>query len=407
MTRTINTVNIFVFTFVLILVITCLIIYRILNPEYDSIKYNYTSFPKISPVDVKYNNTTANLCKDVIQKCNPSDKNSCDMCNSGEYECTSVDANESSVINGVKLTEGNWCLPKGKKELGCGTYTGRAVWSDVDGEKKWTCVCLYPDLFAGNDCNTQLACRDYSTNASNIDQTGNVLISDDGEIWNPLDPNFIPKESSPYVKDKDNNPIYKCLCTGNSDITPYKFVRLPEDPYRCHLDPCDTRYHLGGLDLQKGECICTNISPNLYSHSNVNGLCYLQTEFCNWDDDKQTCKCSENSSVQLCNSNFMNRENVTSICNDNPGGSYCSNPCSSCVKENSGNPVKIVNNNGTICNCNCKSGYNGINCESTCFTKGKRVDGHSKTSVCCSNSIKRTRKYDPNTGKYYNYYSCN
>src|SRR3990167_6337716 len=50
-----------------------------------------------------------------------------------------------------------------ENDPGCNLYTGRAIWSDTGSfttrpGQKWTCICLYPDLFGGPGCNVQFTC---------------------------------------------------------------------------------------------------------------------------------------------------------------------------------------------------------------------------------------------------------
>lgn len=388
--------HVFVFIVTFLITLFMIIFYQLIKPEYLSPQYNFSPFPTVKPTDIPDADVAnTRLCTDTIKECDPNI--GCAMCGDN-FECTVVDKNENVIVNGKKVSAGNWCLPKGKNSKGCGTYTGRSVWSERTSggttEQQWSCVCLYPDLFGGDTCLTPLACRD--TSITSTDQSKNVLKSSDGHVWDPNDPNFDPKGRSPYDKDKDGKPLYSCSCDTNNDIPAgVKFVKLPNDPYRCHAEPCTKDHQIRLWDDKMKMCNC-EADPDLqgyFAHSNVTGQCLVAN--CQWDSKNNKCKCGENEVSLTCESDTMKRTSYTDSnkCPNNPGGSYCSNPCQrpdgKPLCQNGGVPCfgTWVNGScvpgGSKCTCLCPDTANGEFCEQPCLPKGNSVD-KDKANLCCS-----------------------
>lgn len=394
--NTINTLNIFIFIVTFIISLLIIILYNLIKPQFTKPVYNFTPFPTIEPTNIPNDNIENNKsCSSKLYKCDP--KFGCVTCTDGDdYECTPVSQSENVVVNGTKVEPGYWCLPKGKKELGCGTYTGRAIWSEQNGKQQWKCVCLYPDLFGGDNCLTQLACQDVSNPGY---QSDNMLQNrKTGNIWNPNDPNFDPENTTPYDIDENGDPLYVCQCNQNKDESnKVKFVNLPGDPYRCHLEPCTPEHTLKMWNSETGLCDCTSngLTSDQFVHSNVTGQCLNQSDFCTWDDDKNQCKkCGQNSVVATCESNTMKRNSYTDEpCPKNPGGSYCKFPC----QGPGGQPYCENGGVGTIvdgkCKCQCiNSGgacFSGDKCEKSCLLDGITVNDQNESYKCCS---KKTRQ---------------
>lgn len=407
----INTVNIFIFLTTIFLMVIFLSIFKILDPEYNVPKYNFAPFPGVKPEDLDSSGLSKNTnCLDDFRQCDPGI--GCGMCGDDKFQCTIVSANENVMVNGKKIGPGYWCLPSGKEEVGCGTYTGRAIWSEINGEQKWKCVCLYPDLFAGNDCNTQVACRDNSDpKYQYVDQRMNKLISSDGHVWDPSDPKFDTKGRTPYDKKSDGSPMYTCSCNPSSNLS---YISLPSDPYRCHLNPCDP-YHMNIVksdgtnmnmwDENAKKCDCKKIQQGMYAHSNVTGQCLLAGPYCRgnaWDDDTQTCKCDadQGSSIATCKTDKMVRSSYTQgdCPPDNPVGSYCFNPCSKCNES----PNTVGQVNGDKCDCNCLPNRQyGLdktkNCAPYCLIRGP-LSGE-KVNKCCGKPIQECNK-EPSASGY-------
>ena len=397
----IPTISLFVFILTFILVLFLIIFYQIIKPDFMKKQYNFSPFPTIKPTDIPdYDIGQSRVCTDVIKACDPVI--GCGMC-SDQFECTGVSDKENVVVNGQKLAAGNWCLPKGKNSLGCGTYTGRAVWSErATGdsmEQKWSCVCLYPDLFTGDSCTKQIACKDRNISDP---QTENLLKSSDGHIWNPNDQNFNPQGKTPYDRDSNGNPLYTCDCNANNDTDGVKFVQLPNDPYRCHAEPCTADHKNKLWNKDQKMCNCSAIKDINYVHSNVTGQCLIAP--CEWDHDKNQCKCDgDTGSISLtCESDTMKRPSYTdpNPCPLNQGGSYCKNPCEDKC-QNSGIPCvgtwqgDNCIRGGTECNCKCSdtgiSHRSGKYCENECVKDGTKITSEFKKEQCCNGTHSTTK----------------
>lgn len=369
----------------------------VLMLAYDSVKpihsvsNNFIPFLETFPDldELKYPN-----CK-RLTRCDSS--GGCGSCGSmsntdsnSNFTCSTVNEDEKVFFNGAKVPPGRWCLPRGKERVQCGIHTGRAVWSESKG---WECVCLYPDLFGGKNCNTVLACK--SPRAPNNRQINNVLSNKNtGEIWDPLNPPA--GNSTPYDTDSEGNPLYICRCDSTGVK---KFVNLPGDPYRCHLEPCSDEHEIPFFNMNIRKCDCTagGLVNNEYAYSNVTNKC-VRTPQCAWNDKKNMCMCPEGQVAQTCNSLTMARiDNTAPDCPAIPGGSFCNNPCEGyCLNDGIG---RIE---GTKCTCTCPEHpdieFHGDRCDDACMKDGVT----NPTKRCCS-GIKH-RKFagrGPYTTAYY------
>lgn len=363
----ISLVEIFVFIFVFIVLILLFVLYDVIKPNIFGQKYNIVPLPSIFPDNVPDTDiTTKTKCQDILIKCDPSI--GCVNCND-DFECINVPDNSNIYFNGNKVGKGSWCLPKGNKT--CGLYTGRSVWSNKEGQQQWSCICLYPDLFGGDDCNQQLACKDPSKDADS-DQSKNVLKSADGTIWDPNSKDFNPNGKTPYDKDENGNPLFTCSCDQGSDKPgSLLYTRLPNDPYRCHLEPCSVDHKSRGFNEKTGQCDCSYDTTNSLVHSNTTGKCYPNS--CGaggiWDPINNTCKCGNGYINNECSSDLFYRKDKP-LCDDpqNASGSTCINPCSPNPCKNNGQCLPT--GDSKLYKCVCPTGFKGNNCEITCKPKG-------------------------------------
>jgi len=291
-----------------------------------------------------------------------------------------LDGSRNVHYNGMKVGAGQWCLPKGinDPQNACGTYTGRAVWSDDQGDQKWSCICLYPDLFGGSDCQSQLACRDLAFPSS--DQKDNYLVDKNGKKWDPKDPDFEPANTTPYDVDPETGqPMYQCVCNANAvDPTNSKvqYVKLPGDPYRCHANPC-TPNHNDPYKIWDPDTFSCDCSKGDLIKSNVDGVCRSDAEVCkggHWDKTTQRCDCTGGSESEICNSRYYYRGGSRiEDCEDptNPVGSYCLAKCSDVLQCANGAPCNYAPDGKTVyCDCDAISTpgwkYSGTSCEKKC-----------------------------------------
>jgi len=359
-------IEVWVFITVFSIAVIVTVIYMILQPD-KSLLQGFSPFPDIYPSGVPPPNLQQNLtCKNTIQECLLN--TDCQKCGPN-FACTEVVGGQNVHYNGINLRPGNWCLPK-QDEKGCGTYTGRAVWSAEEGQEKWTCQCLYPELFGGDTCLDQYACKDTSEGAPR-DQSANVLISKTGEIW---DPHKIPPHGlSPYARDpKTNEPIFTCSCKQNEGQEGIpKFVSLPNSPYHCNLDPCSEFHSEIMFNSKTNSCDCK--FTNLGVLSNKDGVC--RDSPCQplgiWDQDVNECSCGKFVKTN-CSSDLFYRAGVEDCSKTkqtgNPGGSSCGDPCASNPCKNNSVCAYDSNNpnNPAGYKCICPEGYTGSWCETGC-----------------------------------------
>lgn len=364
-----------------VLTILLMLGYDSVRPVVSGQNRNFIPLPKTFPDDSP---TKATYSCETLSKCN---NGSCAHCDPS-YRCTEIAPGEQVYFEGEKVPPGQWCLPPGKTEVACGPATGRAVY-DLEGG--WKCVCLYPDVYGGKDCTVPLACK-VPDAPEDIDQSGNVLINrETGAVYD-----ITSTSTTPYDTDALGRPLYVCRCDSSKTK---KFVRLPNDPYRCHLDPCSEDSEIPFWNTEQGKCDCTagGAVNNEYAYSNVTRTC-VRTPQCAWDDDKQQCMCPEGQVSFTCSSDTMTRSDTkTKPCPNVPGGSYCKNPCDGyCL--NGG----IGRIEGTECVCKCPKHetmeFKGKRCDDVCMK-----DGVSEPQrKCCSG--KRSRVFYgefPNASYYW------
>lgn len=424
-TTTIDLFNIFVLTFTVFVTICIISVYDSMKTSYTKRKYSWNPFPTERLEDIP-NANVEEVSRCTMKPTKPDPTYGCKMCGP-EFKETVVHEGERVMMNGVIVKPGTYCLPQGKDETGCGTYTGRATWSydPYTGKQGWSCVCLYPDLFGGNECLTQYACRDPTVGG---DQTKNVLKNVvTGEVWDPTDPNFTPPITGPYARQTQDDPspgapLYECTCDENKGTQGTKFTTMPKDPYRCHKDPCvpELNNEFSGFNKDEEKCHCPGISPtsgNAYVLSNVTGRCHDIGDSCepskNWDQKANTCACPNDAErewlTETCESNTYVRDSYTSDrkCPTNPGGSYCYNPClpfpclTKPTTDSSGNKKEgdvccIVSPDNPDCHptnpgddytCICHEDdtyqYSGQNCDKYCYKDGHTVSDDNK-DMCCN-----------------------
>jgi hypothetical protein len=240
-----------------------------------------------------------------------------------------------------------------------------------------------------------------------------------------------PNGLTPYALNKDGTPVFSCSCQHNNDKQyGVKFTQLPNDPYNCHLEPCDFE-HLARLwDPKTQECNCPAAKGGESIKSPVDGICRVGCQPGAWDPVRKRCHCDTISS--LCSSLIYPREGEPACGGDaggkcNPAGSYCSDPCEEKPCLNGGNCVYNSEHTAYECQCPadsspivsgknyCGSGckgkntawqWTGKNCGTKCVPSGGVVGtctwigggGHGEWScaisptyggagACCSGSV--------------------
>ena len=356
-------IEVWVFIAVFSIAVIVTVIYILLKPDKSSLQ-GFSPFPDIYPNGVPPPSLQQNLtCKNTIQACLVDQD--CTKCGP-DFQCTTVLEGQNVSYAGINVQPGLWCLPK-PDEKGCGTYTGRAIWSSdpATNSEKWTCQCLYPELFGGETCLDQYACRDISVDAP-LDQSGNVLQNAKKEVW---DPHKIPPDGlSPYARGTDGKAIFSCSCKQNEEIEgTSQFVSFPNSPYQCNLDPCTPQGSEKLYDLTTGMCKCSGSkgTTNLQTLSNTTGTCNTSpcgTAGGTWLPEKNECNCP-NLYRKNCSSPLF----------------YSLNPCPQGLNSPCKNNAKCVigQDFGDGYECQCPLGYEAGGagyCYDGCIQKGDPPD---------------------------------
>jgi hypothetical protein len=129
-----------------------------------------------------YNNEPVNVnpatisekknCVSVRTECNPADPESCNnSCNENALTC--VKLQDYTPAGGEKINGGGYvCLPE-SPNINCDANKGGVLaWTGYSfvGKQGWSCLCMYPDRFTGEDC-SQVApafCAGGSVDTNNL-----------------------------------------------------------------------------------------------------------------------------------------------------------------------------------------------------------------------------------------------
>lgn len=299
----VNKLIMFMVVFVVSLMI--IIIYNMASTKHASsgVIYNYDPLPTVHPTDLPDTGMKSRdipACLMTPTECSPNGE--CAECaDNGNITCSDPSSDVVYELpSGVQIPNDNksYCIPKAATNQPCNRYTGRYVWTDSaeTGGQEWKCECLYPDLFNNpqSGCTDQVACTrpDTDSHQSPVYKLADVESLKAGQpakFWDPKDPNADLSES-PYTMLEDDTAKYVCACGVQTDedgnyvidretVPPH--VRLPNDPYNCHLDTCDELqgYLTGVMVDQKtglpgctdGDCSCTgNIADSFWCDNNAN-----------------------------------------------------------------------------------------------------------------------------------------
>jgi hypothetical protein len=222
-------------------------------------EFNLQPFPKAQAQNLPDAAVSLSACTNELQKCTSDfDCLKCDE--SGKFKCTPVERDGQYEINGIKVPKGQYCLPRTDRAQKCNKFTGKWVWTtasdcppDENGRfstQCWKCVCLYPDLYYDQtDCSTQIACvnaSDKTFQSAETQRRRNRLVGAPysefaGQYWDPNAPDSIDSavmDANPYATDDKGRPKFYCECDSRDERNQKEFLRLPNDPYTCHVDMC-------------------------------------------------------------------------------------------------------------------------------------------------------------------------
>lgn len=378
--------NSYIFIVVFVIFTILYIIYEVFKVNRDGKLSKYNKLMPFPTIKMEHLPNPAFTFKQDVQNCSqhiiPCDSDiSCSKKCGADFVCTNVKDGEEIVYNNIKVGQGNWCLPK-NTDKACGKYTGRAVWSATEGGGQgWKCECLYPALFDGPQCMNNKSCKDTSPDVKNVDQTNNVLVNSNGEIYDPNLDGFTPPGgvANPYALDKEGKPVYTCRCgvgSGNK-----QFVTMNDDPYYCHIEPCTQTGTSPLWDKVNQTCICP-----IDSLKNKDGTCvFSECPYGSWNGITQQCECDSQSILIRCNStqtNWQDKEKLP-MCTDpdNVVGAEC---ISRCITNICGTPDEAPHPN----ECGGKNGYRIEYCPkgecAYCVNGQCAIDNNQGGKICCN-----------------------
>jgi len=408
------------FTVVFFVVLILLTLYCVLAPESE--KFNVSPFPMLSPTDLPDNKIQGSTCYDTLTPCDATGQ--CSKCTS-EFTCTYVSDSSNYVFNGTKVSEGDWCLPAVGQNTTCNSYTGQWLWTSDASGQSWKCDCLYPDLFSGPDCGTQVACvneflENFRENSDGPqDQSGNKLVATQaikvneqitipaGTAWDPfVDPLAYPdtqnalEHVNPLAKNADGSPMFKCLCqtSSNGDLENFiPTISLPNDPYHCHLDPCLSQVYADNAgfyqyktciaedcttDVAKASCDCTAIDYSQVPSGPATGLC---------QDEDYACKLTyDNGDYHM---GQYDKATNQCLCSDSKGPFGTPRDCS-------------VHPTGLEKQCMQSTNLFGKECYSECADITFRNPKDNEPACAQCHSVPKVCQYYPNVDPAQGNYTC-
>lgn len=164
-----------------------------------------------------------------------------------DFEPISVQENESVIVNNVKLSVGDYCV-RHLFPHQCLRFASHIVL----GEDKWSCLCKFPEFFAGPECNKFVGCMGQN----------NVQ----APLWDRKTNNRVVfgSETNLYetVSEEDVTPRYYCNCGNVVDENGNKMIGNDLLPFLCLKDGCLNNLPFSsvpGIDWSRG-CDCGDFS---------------------------------------------------------------------------------------------------------------------------------------------------
>jgi hypothetical protein len=234
------------------------------------------------PVDSTQCGISPTLCKG-IGDCDTLCKN---KDGKNKYGCKMINSPNVYYL-GTRLEVGkSYCLPNIKQLNdieGCGTYTGRIVWAQGnDGTLRWECQCLFPDLYSGSQCLTQVACTDNNPDPLyNKGVLGKLVDQTDGKTeWDPTNMPASLQNVNPYEKMRNGSPRFQCGCDKDPNNRGV-YYNTTTDPFVCNKNLCYVGMGSSPdalFDKTTNKCVC---KAGSMTSSNISGFCYPFDEGCN------------------------------------------------------------------------------------------------------------------------------
>ena len=144
-----------------------------------------------------------------------------------------IDNETEYYSNGIKLTEGSWCIIE---SVPCNSKTGYVV-ATVNST---LCKSKYPNMFGGPSATTVIAC-----NNENYPATGSILWDNmRNEPVNPLTINMS------HEAETLSDGSYRFTCKYNDDINGNNYIPHPLNRFHPIRDPCKKTIYKASVDVK-------------------------------------------------------------------------------------------------------------------------------------------------------------
>jgi hypothetical protein len=263
------------------------------------------SWPTVAKDQAALNNQASKYCLPTKQGCifqetpvecmNDSDCIRCTdaLPNGDVFTCQPV--KQGSTLNLVNaegktkefanVSGGKYCLPAYR---GCDPRYGTATWTSNEG---WKCVCKFPGVMGGPECNEMVACRADEVTSWSKDKQSLLLnmpgVNGDrvGDPWTidaGVDPNKCVDDKGVQVDrvggrcPQGTQPTVACQCDGIQEGTRATYMHSSSDPLSCELDPCFANVNAGRTSLKslpsiprqpKTTCMCSGAESRLWQYT--------------------------------------------------------------------------------------------------------------------------------------------
>jgi hypothetical protein len=266
-----------------------------------------TSWPTVAKDQAALQNKASKYCLPTKEGCifhdsptecmNDSDCIRCTdaLPNGDVFACQPVKSGTTlNIVNAAGQTKqftnvsgGKYCLPTYR---GCDPRYGTATWTSNEG---WKCVCKFPGVMGGPECNQMVACRaDEVTSWSkakqslllNMPAVNGDRVGDPWTIDAGVDPNKCVDEQGVQVDrvggkcPAGTQPTVACQCDGIQEATRATYMHSSTDPLTCNLDPCYANVNAGRTSSKplpsiprqpQTTCMCSGAESRLWQYSSV------------------------------------------------------------------------------------------------------------------------------------------
>lgn len=211
-------------------------------------------------------------CYDKAFKC---ESRYCDcpkLCKSNNFELTEIYDYQRVIYKKQFLQPGFYCLPKVTNK--CKRFVSSLVYTGSN----WACLCKYPNVFAGDNCASLVACL-----MPNVASTNTAL-------WD-----YKLNERTDLHKDNDYyellpNGKFRFRCVCGKDDKDNGLILFDDIPFNCFVDKCKgniPRSSVKGFDDKLMCCNCGDYNVTRQKNSIANDVTSPCTTCYNSYSDKR------------------------------------------------------------------------------------------------------------------------